>query len=287
MESKCWQVIFKQDSSSEAFDEFLDDFFDVTAINYLDDGGVEYVGYANIGGFSEDKMLEAAKKWNLSLPPYQIIELKSENWLKDYVIKFDAFEIADFCIYGAHQLTPPTSDKIKLQIYAATAFGSNHQTTRACINAISDLYHQGFVADKILDMGCGSGILSLCAAKLWQSAQIIAADIDEEAVIVTNSNAQNNNLDSQIAAFAGDGYQNNQVNKAAPYNLILSNILANPLKEFAPQLFSHLSSQGYAVLSGFVDNQVDEVISAHEQNGLKLVKLYEIDNWRAALMQKE
>ena len=91
MESKCWQVIFKQDSSSEAFDEFLDDFFDVTAINYLDDGGMEYVGYANIGDFSEDKMLEAAKKWNLSLPPYQIIELKSENWLKDYVIKFDEF----------------------------------------------------------------------------------------------------------------------------------------------------------------------------------------------------
>lgn len=287
MESKCWQVIFQSEDENEALSEFLDDFFDVTAINYLDGGIIEYVGYANINNFSEKQMLDSAAAQNLKLPRYKIIELKSENWLKDYVIKFDAFEVADFCIYGAHQNEPPLSDKINLQVYAATAFGSNHQTTRACITAMSDLYHPGFLPEKILDMGCGSGILSLCAAKLWAKAKVIAADIDEEAVVVTLNNAQNNNLVDRISAFVGDGYNNDKVKSERPYNLILSNILANPLKEFAPYLAQHLSSQGYAVLSGFVDNQTEEVVASHTAQGLKLIKIYSIDNWRAALLQKE
>lgn len=287
MESKCWQVTFHTDDEDNFLSEFLEDFFDVCALNYLDDGRKEYVGYANINNFSKEALITSALAKGIKLPPYTIMELKSENWLKDYVIKFDAFEVSDFCIYGAHQSTPPLTDKIKLQIYAATAFGSNHQTTRACIQAISELHKQGFVPHNILDMGCGSGILSLCAAKLWTHSDIIAADIDEEAVIVTLNNAQQNNLSAQINAYAGDGYKNTKVITAAPYNLILSNILANPLKEFAPCLAQSLNSGGYAVLSGFVENQVDEVITAHTAQGLQLIKVYDIDNWRAALLKKE
>jgi len=287
MESKCWQVTFHPQTVDERFTEFLDEYFDVNAVNYLDSGAEEYVGYSNFNHFSESAMQQVATQIGVKLPPYQIVELKSENWLKDYVIKFDAFEVADFCIYGAHQNQPPVTDKIPLQIYAATAFGSNHQTTRACISAISELYHQGFNPTNILDMGCGSGILSLCAAKLWPQSRIIGADIDEEAVIVTLSNAQNNRLSQQITAFAGDGYQNNYVNINKPYQLILSNILANPLKAFAPNLARHLAVGGYAVLSGFVDNQVEDVIAAHIAQGLQFCKIYAIDNWRAALLYKE
>lgn len=287
MESKCWQVTFHVNDEDEQLSEFLEEFFDVCALNYLDNGTKEYVGYANINNFSEKDMLVTAQNKGIQLPFYKVTELKSENWLKDYVVKFDAFDVADFCIYGAHQDNPPLTDKIKLQIYAATAFGSNHQTTRACITAISELYHQGFIPDKILDMGCGSGILSLCAAKLWHRSEIVAADIDDEAVVVTLNNAQSNNLSAQISAFSGDGYQNCKVISAGPYDLILSNILANPLKKFAPQLTKSLNSGGYAVLSGFVDNQVDEVIAAHTKQRLKLIKIYTIDNWRAALLKKE
>ncbi len=287
MESKCLQVIFHVSRANEEFIDFLDNFFEVTAVNYLDSGEEEYVGYANYNDFSEQTMLNQAALAGIELPSYQIIELKSENWLKDYVIKFDAFEVADFSIYGAHQQTPPITDKITLQIYAATAFGSNHQTTRCCITAISELYHQGFLPTSVLDMGCGSGILSLCAAKLWPNTKVTGVDIDDEAVVVTISNAQNNGVSSQIEAFVGDGYADSRLRQRFPYDLILSNILANPLKEFAPKLAEHLSSGGYAVLSGFVDNQVEEVVNAHISQGLKLRKIYTIDNWRAALLQKE
>ena len=224
---------------------------------------------------------------SLALPSYKISKLTSENWLKDYTIKFDAFEIADFCIYGIHQNTPPQTNKILLQIYAATAFGSNHQTTQCCIEAISELYHQKFSPTNILDIGTGSGILSLCASKLWPNSKILAGDIDEESVVVTQNNAATNNLGEQITSLHSDGYQNPHIKSNKPYQLILSNILANPLIAFAPDLSSHLAENGYCILSGFIDNQVSDVISAHEQHGLKLIKLYSKDNWRAALMQKK
>ena len=286
MASTCWQIsFFPEKQPDENFNEFLDDFFEVTAQNYNDNGNDEYIGYQS-GNFDEQKMLSAARKYGLNLPLYQISELKSENWLKDYVIKFAPFDVADFCIYGIHETTAPKTDKIPLQIYAATAFGSNHQTTRSCINALSELHKQEFFPQRALDVGTGSGILSLCAASLWPDCRITASDIDDEAVIVTNGNARTNKLDKQIEAVQSDGYQNPLITSNAPYDLILSNILANPLIAFAADLAENLKSGGYCILSGFVEDQVDDVISAHNKQGLKLIKLYSMDNWRAALMQK-
>lgn len=286
MTSTCWQIsFFPQEQPDEIFDEFLNDFFEVNAQNYNDDGQDEYIGYQS-GTFDERQMLDAAKQYGLKLPLYQISELKSENWLKDYVIKFAPFDIADFCIFGIHETSVPETDKIPLQIYAATAFGSNHQTTQSCINAVSDLHKQGYMPERILDIGTGSGILSLCVAKLWPDCRITASDIDDEAVIVTNGNARTNGLEKQIEAIQSDGYQNPLIAQNAPYDLILSNILANPLIAFAADLSKSLKSGGYCILSGFVEDQVDDVLFAHNKQGLKLVKLYSLDNWRAALMQK-
>ena len=286
MTSKCWQISFHPcQEVDETFDEFLNNFFEVVSQNYNDNGHDEYVGY--IGeSFDEKQMLQSASFFGINLPPYDVTELKSENWLKDYVIKFPSFEICDFCIYGIHETSQPKTDKIPLQIYAATAFGSNHQTTQSCIKAICELRDSDFTPNKILDIGTGSGILSLCSAKLWPNVQIIAGDIDDEAIIVTDSNAKNNHLENQIKSYVSDGYKHEVIKNNAPYDMILCNILANPLIAFAPDLANHLKSNGYCILSGFIDDQVDDVISAHEQQGLKLIKLYSLDNWRAALMQK-
>lgn len=100
----------------------------------------------------------------------------------------------------------------------------------ARIKALSRLYHQGFSADNILDVGTGSGILSLAAAKLWgEKCAVTAVDIDEEAVWVTRQNAQNNSVDHLITAEVSDGFHAGIVKQNAPYQLILANILARPL----------------------------------------------------------
>ncbi|MBP5604874.1 MAG: hypothetical protein J6X60_04960, partial [Ruminiclostridium sp.] len=98
----------------------MDEFFEVNAQNYADSGCDEYIGYRS-GSFDEKQMIAAAKAKGISLPFYKVERLSSKNWLKDYVIKFDPFEVADFCIYGIHETLPPQTTKIPLQIYAATA----------------------------------------------------------------------------------------------------------------------------------------------------------------------
>ena len=334
----CWLIKFEpQETMDNLISDFLDDYFDVVAINYTDDGLEEYVGYKN-SHFKEADLINEAEKRNITLPPYRTEFLESRNWLKENVIKFAPVNVAEFTIYGIHEPEIPNDGRLNLKIYAATAFGSEHQTTKSCLQAISDynkilrdlstgirsqIPHSDSNVDfrrvdtsesrsaeaertlsvrehsstgirsqiphkiNILDMGTGSGILSLAAAKLWQNnCQITAVDIDEEAVSVTKQNAIDNHLQKFITAEVSDGYQSDLVIDNAPYDLILANILARPLIAMAPDLYKNLKTGGYCILSGFVEEQEEWVIGAHTKQGLKLKHLYKLDNWRAALMEK-
>ena len=282
----CWQITFANKKEyDEIFTEFLEEYFTVVSCNYNDDGTEQYVAYQN-NHFDEQDFINTAKQRNIILPPYQKEYLESQNWLKDYVIEFAPIEVEDFLIYGIHEKQAPKTDKLALKIYAATAFGSSHPTTQSCLRAISWLNKQNAEHKRILDIGTGSGILSLAAAKLWQDCKIIAVDIDEEAVWVTRQNALDNNLQDQLEVEVSDGYHSELIKNNAPYDLIFSNILARPLIEMAPDLYQSLKKDGYCVLSGFVDEQVDWVVGAHEKQGLKLVKMFEFENWRAAIMEK-
>lgn len=283
----CWLVKFKPcETIDEELSFFMDEYFDVVAVNYTDDGLEEYVGYAN-NNFSAADLEQQAHVRGLTLPPYTTEFLESKNWLKENVIKFAPVEVGDFIIYGIHEKNIPASDKVTLRIYAATAFGSEHQTTKSCLKALSRLNHENAKHAKILDMGTGSGILALAAAKLWQNqTHIIAVDIDPEAVAVTDQNAIDNNLQAYLSTAVSDGYNSDLVQNNAPYDIIFANILARPLIAMAPQLYSALAPKGYCILSGFVDEQEDWVIGEHQKLGLKLVELYKLDNWRAALMEK-
>lgn len=267
--------------------DFLDSFFEVTACNYTDNGQEEYVGYAN-ADLTDEALIQAARQNGIKLPPYKKEQLESKNWLTENVIKFDPIEAGDFVIYGVHEQQPPQTAKKTLKIYAATAFGDGHQTTRSCLQAVSDLNAAGFTPSKILDMGTGSGILALACAKLWrdEAPAIVAVDIDEEAVRVTKCNAADNGLENLLQIGQSDGYRSALVKNNAPYDLIIANILARPLIEMAPDLSSHLRPGGYCILSGFIDDQVGWVTDAHHDCGLQIVKVYDMDHWHAALMQK-
>jgi len=273
-------------SLPEAEADFLDETFDVVAVNYTNDGMEEYVGYASLD-FNEQEFKQRIKKYNYSLPQFHTEFLESKNWLKENVIKFAPFEIGAFLIYGIHETSCPKTDKIPVQVYAATAFGSEHQTTKMCLTAISELYKEINTPQKILDMGTGSGILSIAAAKIWQKEpKIIAADIDEESVDVTANNAVTNNVETNITSLLSDGYTNQQIKKAAPYDLIFANILANPLKAMSKDAYCSLKDGGCYLISGFIDNQEQDIIKHHQECGFKLLKIYRNENWRAALLQK-
>lgn len=270
----------------ERENEYLEETFDVVAVNYTDDGKEEYVCYAPLE-FSAETLKADIQAQELNLPPYTEEVLESKNWLKENVIKFAPFEIGDFMIYGIHEASCPKTEKIPVQVYAATAFGSEHQTTKMCLTAISELHQTITKPNRILDMGTGSGILSIAATKIWnKDVKILAADIDDEAVDVTNNNAITNNVEDCMKAILSDGYNNPEINKTAPYDIIFANILANPLKEMTLSAYQNLNQGGCYLISGFIDNQENDIIEHHKQVGFKVIKTYQMENWRAALLQK-
>lgn len=264
--------------------EFAEDFFEVVSIDYTEDNLEQLIGYMR-QDFDENTLIAAAAANNINLPPYQIETVHSDNWLTENVIQFAPVEVADFLIYGVHEKNIDTNGKIGIKVYAATAFGSEHQTTKGCLLALSEI-KQNRAVKKILDVGTGSGILAIAGAKLWPQAKIVAVDIDDEAVAVAAQNAADNDVSKQIDAAYSDGYTAELVQKNAPYDLIFANILARPLIEMAPQMADALKNSGHAIISGFIEEQTDWVLSAHEKYGLKLKKLYQLDNWCTAILEK-
>ncbi len=283
----CFVIKFvPSDDISEELENFATDFFEVYSIDYQDDGKLCLTGYLP-KDYQEKDLLKAAKNYGIVLPAYETQFLQSDDWLTENVIKFAPVETKDFVVYGIHENSVDTKGKIGVKVYAATAFGSEHQTTKSCLEAIADIDELRTDVKTVLDVGTGSGVLAIAAAKLWKNAKIVAVDIDDESVIVAKQNAKDNSVEQQIEVAYSDGYSSEIVKKNAPYDVIFANILARPLIAMAEDMAKSLKKGGYAVISGFIDEQVEWVVGEHEKHGLKLKKIYELDNWRAALLEKK
>ncbi len=221
-------------------------------------------------------------------PIYTFFPLEHKDWLKENLCRFKPVSAGRYYIYGSHIKERPPVSKISLCIDAATAFGSGeHQTTRGCLLALHNLAKDShFRPEKILDIGCGSGILSLAAAKTYHRP-ILAIDIDSESVRVTKESSHRNKVYRYIRAEKGNGYKKGLVAKTSCYDLIFANILAKPLVSMAKDLQKHLSPFGLAVLSGMLTEQERWVLEAHRRVGLKLKRRYRIDEWSTLIVGKD
>jgi ribosomal protein L11 methyltransferase len=220
---------------------------------------------------------------------FEIVELdENRDWLAESYQALPPFTVGSFYIYGSHYDGEKPDDKIPLLIEAATAFGSGeHGTTSRCILAIEHVKNAGFNPRNILDMGCGSGILAIAAAKLWPNVPNFAADNDPECVVVTKRHMISNNVET-IHAYQSEGYEEQSpVWKDAPYDFIIANILAGPLIEMAPEQSKALASGGYLILSGTLQEQGERVLNAYTPHGLKLIKEFPGDEWVTLLLQKD
>src|SRR5262249_44593842 len=137
----------------------------------------------------------------------------------------------------------------------------------------------------ILDMGCGSGILAIAAAKLWKT-QVLAVDIDPVAVQGTQENIAINREAARIDAVVSDGYTSDNIPRNAPFDLIVADILARPLIAFAPDLARNLAPDGVGVLSGLLTSQETQVLSAHMMQGLKLNKRFVRKEWCTLVLSR-
>ena len=153
---------------------------------------------------------------------------------------------------------------------------------------MAKLKDDGVCPWNILDMGTGSGILAIAAWKLWK-APVLAVDHDDEAVRVTERHAEANKVPlskGNLVTACGDGFQTPLVSEKAPYELIIANILAGPLKEMAGDLAAVLDENGYVILSGILDEQADDVIAAYTAQNLTLRDHTHLNGWSTLTLHK-
>ena len=219
---------------------------------------------------------------------WTILKIKDKNWLEESYKQFQPFEIGPFFIHGSHYDGTPPSDRLWLQIDAATAFGTGeHGTTKGCLQAMIALKDEGVCPWNVLDMGTGSGILAIAAWKLWQTP-ILAVDNETEAVRVAEKHQKENNVSNAKTAMTcvhGDGYNTPDVLERSPFDLIIANILAAPLIDMAPQCAEVSDENGHLILSGMLIDQVPKVQSAYETEGYKIINQINIDPWSTLVLQ--
>jgi ribosomal protein L11 methyltransferase len=152
---------------------------------------------------------------------------------------------------------------------------------------IENLNSANINPDKILDLGCGSGILSIASFKTF-STKVLAVDIDPESINMTNIHRELNKIsDQEIKTELSDGFANQNISKYGPYNLILANILASPLISLSNSIAVNCQSNGYAILSGLLITQKTKVAKAYEKQGFELIDCLELEEWCCLLMKKK
>ncbi|MFQ5957864.1 MAG: 50S ribosomal protein L11 methyltransferase [Alphaproteobacteria bacterium] len=207
------------------------------------------------------------------------------DWVAVTRASFPPIRVGRYYVHGTH-LGPGPAGTIDLAVDAGPAFGSGeHETTRGCLIALDALARRVRVR-RALDMGCGSGILAIAAAKTW-GARVVAADIDARAVRTATDNARANGVARLVRAVASDGYRSAAVRSGAPYDLIVANILARPLMRMAPDLARRLAPGGVAVLSGLLARQERAVAAAHRAHGLALVSRVALGGWHTLVLARK
>ncbi|SEI72188.1 [LSU ribosomal protein L11P]-lysine N-methyltransferase [Pseudooceanicola nitratireducens] len=217
---------------------------------------------------------------------FVISELPDTDWVAKVKRELAPVQAGRFYLYGSHDADTVPADSIPLLIEAAMAFGTGHHgTTRGCLEALDRLATRGFKADTVADIGCGTAVLAMAAARIWPVTPI-ASDIDPVAVDVAEANLAANDMAGRVTCLEATGFDHDQIKSGAPYDLIFANILKGPLIDLAGDLTAHLAPNGYAILSGLLNDQADEVAAAYAAQGLTRVEATQIGDWSTLLLSR-
>jgi ribosomal protein L11 methyltransferase len=213
---------------------------------------------------------------------------EEQDWLVQAYRGFEPFSVGPFYIYGAGHEGGVPEGLMGLRIDEESAFGSgSHGTTKGCLRAMLDLKAVGQCPWNVLDMGTGSGILSVAAWKLWKTP-ILAVDVDEASVQAAEAHRVGNGVPggaTEMRCVQGDGFKTGAVQAKGPFDLVIANILAGRLVEMAAELVAVMDDNGYVILSGILHEQAEWVIGAYEAQGLQLKKRNTIDEWVTLVMK--
>ncbi|MES2711286.1 MAG: 50S ribosomal protein L11 methyltransferase [Pseudomonadota bacterium] len=226
----------------------------------------------------------AALMTGIDAPELMRAETEADGWLARTVTAFPEQPVGKrFLIRPTHVPNPIAYGRVVLRLDAGLAFGSGeHASTQGCLIAFERAALRR--PRRILDLGSGSGILALAAAKLLHR-RVLATDIEPWSVRVCAENARMNGQSQRMRASLADGWRSPRVR--GPYDLVFANILARPLCAMAKHLAQNLAPGGTAILAGLLGTQARMVLAAHRRCGLRLERRINVGPWTTLVLRKE
>ena len=214
---------------------------------------------------------------------YETVEAK--DWVKASLDGLAAVNAGRFIVHGQHHRDSIAPNRIGIEIEAALAFGTGHHgTTRGCLLLLDQILKHK-TPRHVLDLGCGTGVLGIAAAKAlrWK---VLASDIDLKSTQVARENSRLNGTGALTQIVCAPGFSSPHFQQQPKFDLVLANILANPLRRLASPMAAHLALPAYVILSGLLPDQANAVIAAYRMVGLVLVRKIQIDGWTSLLLYR-
>jgi ribosomal protein L11 methyltransferase len=227
----------------------------------------------------------AARLADVGLTPLLRLEpVPDANWVAISQAALPPVEAGRFVVHGRHDAARVGRRHGGLRIDAGEAFGTaHHATTHGCLLALDRLSRRPGAPGRVLDLGCGSGVLALAAARVFPHAAIRASDVDPVATQVARANAVSNGLAGRVEIVTAVGLAHPRLR--GPFDLVLANILAEPLVTLAPFLRRVVAPAGRIVLSGLLATQVATVIAAYRAQGFRVEQHRVHTGWGVVQMQ--
>lgn len=211
--------------------------------------------------------------------------VEAKDWVKASLEGLQPVEAGRFVVHGSHDRYRIASNKIAVEIEAALAFGTGHHgTTRGCLTLLDQVLRTR-APRRVLDLGTGTGVLAIAAGKALRR-RILASDVDRRAAVTARDNARLNGAGAWVQAICATGFSAREFRRRGPFDLVLANILANPLKRLATPMRAHLGPSATVILSGLLPAQANGVIAAYRANGLVLQRRIELEGWTSLLLRR-
>ncbi len=235
---------------------------------------------------SERLTKELGALLSFAVPQIEVVEVPDENWVAISQAALPPVSAGRFTIHGSHDRGLVPRGPNTLLIDAGEAFGTaHHATTQGCLIAL-DRVTRRRQFESVLDLGCGSGVLAIAAARALPGARIEASDNDPVAISVARTNARLNGVAGRIRMWVADGLPRSRVREGS-YDLILANILADPLVALAQDVAWALRPGGVVILSGLLVRQAEYVIAAYRSHGFSLVDHRRLAGWSTLTLIKD
>jgi ribosomal protein L11 methyltransferase len=208
----------------------------------------------------------------------------AKDWVKASLEDLVPVPAGRFVVHGQHDRARVPPNKLGIEIEAALAFGTGHHgTTRGCLLLLDHVLKAHRPA-RLLDLGTGTGVLAIAAAKALHR-RVLASDIDGPSVKVASDNARLNDVGHLVQVIRAVGFAAPDFARQGPFDLVLANILANPLRQLAGPMSGHLAPSAQVILSGLLTPQARSVMAAYRARGLVPVRHLKIEGWSSLLLQ--